>query len=87
MVLNPPKDDQLWATITELVLPPIGLEFNLLLAELKKESDLNAGCLVTAERTMDLKNSKLIELMTDEMDYFKKIDGDWGVELLYLTGK
>lgn len=60
------------ATTFKLGLSLDGLELNLLPAHPKQESSLKAGCLEIAEGAMDLKDSKLTELITDEMDSFKK---------------
>lgn len=39
------------------------------------------------EKSLDFKNSKLIELTSYELDFFKKIVGDWGIDLSYPIGK
>lgn len=65
-----------------------GLESNFLLADLKKEPGRKtAGWLEKAERGMDSKDSELTELKSDELDFFKDINEDWGIDLLYLIGK
>lgn len=54
-----------------------------MLADLKKEPGLKtAGWLAKAERGMDSKDSEVIEVKSDELDFFKDINEDWGMDLL-----
>lgn len=58
-----------------------------LLPALKDEADLeNASWLEDSNKDMDSKDSKLIEWISVE-HFFKKIEEDWGKNLLYPIGK
>lgn len=56
--------------------------------DLQKELGLKlANSVEKAERNMDFTNLELTKWLSDKLISLKKTEGDWGMDLLYSTGK